>query len=183
VGDGDQRHVLSGDRIALRRKSVLLLLSRRIWGATVVADSAQFSSCVTELGDPQYIGTALTIQMCVGFLLTTISIELIPKVASSKLALCVHDPRAWAVVWRDRDVAAATAARSDEDRAWKTVTRIYTDFQDHSSLKSCNARNDCLSQKMYYSCIMLPTGDSMKISVLLIPRSRSARLRSGHRSQ
>ena len=58
---------------------VLLLLVAAIWGATVVADSAQFSSCVTELGDPQYIGTALTIQMCIGFLLTTVSIELIPK--------------------------------------------------------------------------------------------------------
>ncbi|HXQ71495.1 MAG TPA: MFS transporter, partial [Pyrinomonadaceae bacterium] len=57
-----------------------LLLLAVIWGASVVADSAQFSSCVTELGDPQYIGTALTLQMCVGFLLTTISIELIPKV-------------------------------------------------------------------------------------------------------
>jgi MFS family permease len=57
-----------------------LLLLAVIWGATVVADSAQFSSCVTELGDPKYIGTALTLQMCVGFLLTTISIELIPKV-------------------------------------------------------------------------------------------------------
>jgi MFS family permease len=57
-----------------------LLLLAGIWGASVVADSAQFSSCVTELGDPQYIGTALTLQMCVGFLLTTISIELIPKV-------------------------------------------------------------------------------------------------------
>jgi MFS family permease len=57
-----------------------LLLVAVIWGASVVADSAQFSSCVTELGDPQYIGTALTLQMCVGFLLTTISIELIPKV-------------------------------------------------------------------------------------------------------
>ena len=57
----------------------LLLLIAAIWGATVVADSAQFSSCVTELGDPQYIGTALTIQMCIGFLLTTVSIELIPK--------------------------------------------------------------------------------------------------------
>jgi dipeptide/tripeptide permease len=49
-----------------------------IWGATVVADSAQFSTCVTELGDPQYIGTALTLQTCLGFLLTTVSIELIP---------------------------------------------------------------------------------------------------------
>jgi MFS family permease len=63
---------------------VLLLLVATIWGATVVADSAQFSSCVTELGDPQYIGTALTIQMCIGFLLTTISIELIPKVADAR---------------------------------------------------------------------------------------------------
>jgi MFS family permease len=57
---------------------VLLLLVAAIWGATVVADSAQFSACVTELGDPRYLGTALTMQTCVGFLLTTISIELIP---------------------------------------------------------------------------------------------------------
>jgi MFS family permease len=56
----------------------VLLLVAAIWGATVVADSAQFSSCVTELGDPQYIGTALTLQMCIGFLITTISIQLIP---------------------------------------------------------------------------------------------------------
>jgi MFS family permease len=62
---------------------LLLLLVAAIWGATVVADSAQFSSCVTELGDPQYIGTALTTQMCIGFLLTTISIELIPKMAGA----------------------------------------------------------------------------------------------------
>jgi MFS family permease len=62
---------------------VLLLLLAVVWGASVVADSAQFSSCVTELGDPQYIGTALTLQMCVGFLLTTISIELIPKVVEA----------------------------------------------------------------------------------------------------
>jgi len=59
---------------------VWLLLVAAIWGASVVADSAQFSTCVTELGDPRYLGTALTIQMCLGFLLTTISIELIPRV-------------------------------------------------------------------------------------------------------
>jgi MFS family permease len=56
----------------------LLLLVAVIWGASVVADSAQFSACVTELGDARYVGTALTIQMCLGFLLTTISIEVIP---------------------------------------------------------------------------------------------------------
>jgi MFS family permease len=57
-----------------------LLAVAAIWGASIVADSAQFSACVTELGDPQYLGTALTIQTCLGFLLTTISIELIPHV-------------------------------------------------------------------------------------------------------
>jgi MFS family permease len=56
----------------------LLLALATIWGASVVADSAQFSACVTELGDPQYTGTALTLQTCLGFLLTTLSIELIP---------------------------------------------------------------------------------------------------------
>jgi len=56
----------------------LLLTVAAVWGATVVADSAQFSTCVTELGDPQYIGTALTLQTCLGFLLTTISIRMIP---------------------------------------------------------------------------------------------------------
>jgi MFS family permease len=57
---------------------ILLLVLAGIWGASVVADSAQFSACVTELGDPQYIGTALTIQTCLGFLLTVVSIELVP---------------------------------------------------------------------------------------------------------
>ena len=70
----------------------LLLLVATIWGATVVADSAQFSSCVTELGDPQYIGTALTIQMCIGFLLTTISIELIPKIGDWRYAFMILAP-------------------------------------------------------------------------------------------
>jgi MFS family permease len=58
---------------------VWLLVIAAVWGASVVADSAQFSTCITELGDPQYIGTALTIQTCLGFLLTTVSIELIPR--------------------------------------------------------------------------------------------------------
>ena len=71
---------------------VVLLLVAAIWGATVVADSAQFSSCITELGNPQYIGTALTIQMCIGFLLTTVSIELIPKVGDWRYAFVILAP-------------------------------------------------------------------------------------------
>ena len=56
-----------------------LVIVAAIWGATIVADSAQFSACITELGDPRYIGTALTIQTCIGFLLTSLSIELVPR--------------------------------------------------------------------------------------------------------
>jgi MFS family permease len=56
----------------------LLLVMAIIWGATVVADSAQFSAAVTELADPRYLGTALTIQTCIGFLITTASIRLLP---------------------------------------------------------------------------------------------------------
>jgi MFS family permease len=60
------------------RSPIGLLILAAIWGATVVADSAQFSASVTELGDPRYVGTALTIQTCIGFLITTVSIWLIP---------------------------------------------------------------------------------------------------------
>ena len=60
------------------RSPIPLLIVAAIWGATVVADSAQFSACVTELGDPRYIGTALTMQTCIGFLLTTVSIRMMP---------------------------------------------------------------------------------------------------------
>jgi MFS family permease len=64
------------------RSPELLISIMLVWGASVVADSAQFSTCVTELADPRYIGTALTIQTCVGFLLTMITIELIPHLVS-----------------------------------------------------------------------------------------------------
>lgn len=49
-----------------------------LWGFAVVADSAQFSAAVTELSDPRYIGTALTLQTSIGFLITLASIRLIP---------------------------------------------------------------------------------------------------------
>lgn len=63
---------------AFGRSAEVLLLLAVIWGATVVADSAQFSACVTEYADPRYLGTALTLQTCIGFLITTVSIGLMP---------------------------------------------------------------------------------------------------------
>ena len=52
-----------------------------VWGATVVADSAQFSAMVTETASPQTRGTALTVQTALGFLLTMITIWGVPRLA------------------------------------------------------------------------------------------------------
>lgn len=65
--------LFGGNPIAL---AVLCL----IWGIAVVADSAQFSACITELAEPEYVGTALTLQTSVGFLLTMVTIRIIPIV-------------------------------------------------------------------------------------------------------
>jgi MFS family permease len=54
-----------------------------VWGVTVIADSAQFSTAITELAPPAYVGTALTTQTCVGFAITTGSIWLIPVVVAA----------------------------------------------------------------------------------------------------
>ena len=50
-----------------------------IWGFAIVADSAQFSAAVTELAEGSYVGSALTLQTALGFLLTTVSIQLVPR--------------------------------------------------------------------------------------------------------
>ncbi|MBI3982813.1 MAG: MFS transporter [Gemmatimonadetes bacterium] len=49
-----------------------------VWGFTIVADSAQFSASISELADPRYVGTQLTTQTSLGFLLTIASIQLVP---------------------------------------------------------------------------------------------------------
>jgi MFS family permease len=51
-----------------------------IWGFTIVADSAQFSSAVSELAQGEYMGTLLTTQTSMGFLLTLGSIQIIPAI-------------------------------------------------------------------------------------------------------
>ena len=54
-----------------------------IWGFAVVADSAQFSTAVSELSDNRYVGTALTMQTSLGFLLTLFTIRLIPPLVEA----------------------------------------------------------------------------------------------------
>lgn len=59
---------------------VLLTIICLVWGFAVVTDSAQFSAAVSEISHPEYIGTALTIQTCMGYLLTLVTIRIIPPI-------------------------------------------------------------------------------------------------------
>ena len=52
-----------------------------LWGLTVVADSAQFSALVSEYAPAPLVGTALTFQTSLGFLLTMVTIDGVPRLA------------------------------------------------------------------------------------------------------
>lgn len=62
---------------------VLLYALIMFWGFAVVADSAQFSALVSEHAPRDHVGTALTMQTCVGFLLTMVTIEALPRLAAA----------------------------------------------------------------------------------------------------
>jgi MFS family permease len=64
------------------RPPLWLFLLVMVWGFSIVADSAQFSALVSEYSPADHVGTALTLQTCLGFLLTTVTIELLPRVAA-----------------------------------------------------------------------------------------------------
>ncbi len=53
-----------------------------LWGVTVIGDSAQFSAMATELSDSSYVGTALALQLGLGFALTLVSIRMTPVIAA-----------------------------------------------------------------------------------------------------
>jgi len=60
---------------------VLLFLVSLVWGVAVIADSAQFSAIISEVAEKRYIGTALTTQTALGFLLTAVAIRSIAAIA------------------------------------------------------------------------------------------------------
>jgi MFS family permease len=62
---------------------LVIALVALVWGASVVADSAQFSTALTELSEDAYRGTALAFQTGLGILLTIVSIWLVPVLAGS----------------------------------------------------------------------------------------------------
>lgn len=67
-----------GIGLLFRGPTWLIVAVGLIWGFTVVADSAQFSAMVTETGDQSYVGTALTMQMAIGFVISAATIWIIP---------------------------------------------------------------------------------------------------------
>jgi MFS family permease len=70
----------------------VVVLVALIWGASVVADSAQFSSAVSELAPAGTAGSALSVQTAVGFTLTSVTI----------LGIGLLDPggaEGWRIAW------------------------------------------------------------------------------------
>ncbi|MFM9370459.1 MFS transporter [Streptomyces sp. Da 82-17] len=83
----------------------LLVVFCTVWGAAVIADSGVFSTSLSEVVDPRYVGTALTAQTAIGFALTVLSIQLTPLLADAvgweyALVLLAPGPLAGAVAMR-----------------------------------------------------------------------------------
>jgi MFS family permease len=61
--------------------TAVLIVFLLVWGAAVIADSGVFSTALSETTDPRYVGTVLTAQTAIGFLLTIVTIQLVPLAA------------------------------------------------------------------------------------------------------
>jgi len=59
---------------------ILVAMLGLVWGISVVADSAQFSTIVTEEADQRFVGTSLTVQLASGFVLTVATIFFVPVI-------------------------------------------------------------------------------------------------------
>lgn len=60
----------------------LFLPLAALWGMSVIGDSAQFSTIVTEVGDADLVGTALAFQLGIGFALTIASLTIVPMIGN-----------------------------------------------------------------------------------------------------
>ncbi len=73
--------VLTG--LLFGRLPLLVITVATVWGISVIADSAQFSASISELADRERVGSALALQTALGFLLTAVTIQLVPVVQAS----------------------------------------------------------------------------------------------------
>jgi len=58
-----------------------LVMFLLVWGAAVIADSGVFSTVLSEIANKSLVGTALTTQTAVGFLLTVVTVQVVPIAA------------------------------------------------------------------------------------------------------
>lgn len=65
------------------RSPWLVLAVGLVWGASVIADSALFSTIVTDVVDQRYVGTAVTLQLALGFVLTVATIWIVPLLVAA----------------------------------------------------------------------------------------------------
>ena len=97
------------------RSPWIVLAVALVWGFAIVADSAQYSTLVTEHADQRYVGTALTLQLAGGFLLTVVTIWLIPwleRATSWRVAFLLLVPGPLAGIVAMRRLATAGAGPS-----------------------------------------------------------------------
>jgi len=101
----------------IRGPFFLIAVVALLWGVSVVADSAQFSAAVTELAPAQYVGTAITVQTSIGFLLTIVTIRLVPVWAEwwgwerAYMPLAIGPALGILAMWRLQRLTAAPVAR------------------------------------------------------------------------
>lgn len=105
--------------LAFRASLAGLIAFAVVWGFSVVADSAQFSALVAEHSPRTHVGTALTLQVSAGFLLTMVSMRIVPETAAAfgwPVAFLVLVPGpilgAWAMrrLERQKEVSATLLA-------------------------------------------------------------------------
>jgi MFS family permease len=64
--------------LAFNAPQLVVLTFISVWGVSVIADSGVFSTALSETADSRYVGTALTAQTAVGFLITVVTIQVVP---------------------------------------------------------------------------------------------------------
>ncbi len=91
-----------------------------VWGFWVVADSAQFSTLVTEVADQRWVGTAVTLQLAAGFTLTVATIWLVPILVEAigwRWAFLLLVPGPMVGTWAMRTLAPLVDAPTTEPAA------------------------------------------------------------------
>ncbi len=59
-----------------------MILVLIVWGVAIIPDSALYSTLVADAAPPERVGSLLTLQNALGFLLTAMTVQLAPALAA-----------------------------------------------------------------------------------------------------